>query len=438
MNNLGKAQTYWLENYGCQMNWAESRGIERELKERGWRASETPETADLVLLQTCSVRQTAEDRIWGRLGYFHSIKKKKPQLKIALMGCMADRLKEEIKIREPAVDMVVTNDEKNHLSQWLGSLSEGKLQGDWDYRFLQDHHLDGDFQGMVPIMHGCNNFCTYCIVPYLRGREVSRPAKDVISEIQGMEESGVQEITLLGQNVNSYHYSDQGASLRFPELLASLLKNTERIRWFRFISSHPKDFSDDLIKLLGQDRRLCRHIHLPLQHGSDSVLKAMNRGYTQTDYLNLVDKIRRALPDVTLTTDLMVGFPGEGEDDFTTTLDVMRKIQFDDAFTYYYNPREGTVAAGMDHQISLEVKKQRLSALIDLQNQHSLARRERRVGRVREVLQEKPSRNNPREWLARTENNEMVVFQPKEMRSGRFATVRLKALSGRTFVAEEL
>ncbi|MFA6938643.1 MAG: tRNA (N6-isopentenyl adenosine(37)-C2)-methylthiotransferase MiaB, partial [Treponema sp.] len=302
--------------------------------------------------------------------------------------------------------------------------------------FASISYEQGSFTSFVPIMHGCNNFCTYCIVPYVRGREVSRPVDSILQEVDVLSRYGVKQITLLGQNVNSYHSED---GLNFAGLLkkvtAHLKEISSPIEWVRFVSSHPKDLSDDVIQVIKEEPLLCHHIHLPVQHGSTRILKAMNRRYTREDYLSLVEKIRKQIPDVSLTTDVMLGFPGETDEDVEDTISLMKQVRYESAFMYYYNPREGTPAASME-QIPVEVKKARLQKIIDLQLVITREEMEKRVGRVAKVLVESVSRDNKKELLAKTQQDESVVFEAPDNLIGKFATVKIQSLNGNTFRAE--
>lgn len=429
---------YWLETYGCQMNKAESNSLEMEMLESGWTAAESAEEADVVILNTCSVRATAENRIWGRIGKFKSIKKKHPHT-LVMMGCMAERLKDDIGRLAPAVDLVVGTFQKNTLFRLLqqagAEVASSKLDETGDYRFSRRHAKRDDYKALVPIMHGCNNFCSYCIVPYVRGRETSRNPENLFKEMDDLVNRGVREITLLGQNVNSYTFSEAGPTLDFPGLLHELFRRFPDAPWIRFLTSHPKDFSDELIDCMSAYRALCRHIHLPVQHGSDKILRAMNRKYTRDIYIALVEKIRRKLPDVRLGTDILIGFPGETEEDFRLTLDLLNRIRFDDAFTYYYNPREGTKAFEMEDSVPEKVKLERLGEIIELQRSITAEKKLRRVGSTERVLVEEISRKNECEVLARTEGDEMAVFPGDSSDLGTFRTVRLTGLRGGTFTA---
>lgn len=433
------SKKYWLETYGCQMNMSESTALEQQLATYGWEAAKKAENADLAILNTCAVRKSAETRIWGRLGYLNSIRRGK--MKIAVMGCMAERLKENLQKREPAVDIVVGNFSKQSFIDILkseNSLYEGELgvlDVDDQFHFAENHGRQNGASAFIPIMHGCNNFCTYCIVPYVRGREVSRPPKSIISEIQKQISDGINEITLLGQNVNSFSFEEDGQQIDFPTLLEMVCEKTA-VKWLRFTSSHPKDFSLRLAEVIASNRQICNHLHLPLQHGSDKVLKMMNRKYTTASYMQSIKEVRELIPNIGLSTDLLIGFPGESEDDFNQTLSIIKEIQFDDAFTYYYNKRSGTKAATMEDQLEESVKKERLAKLIELQRSISEEKKLRELGEVVEVIVEKVSRKNELEWLSRSEKNRMVVFASDKVAVGDFCQVKLISLEGSTFKGE--
>jgi len=458
-------KTYWLETYGCQMNKAESGFLEYELQEKGWSRADSPAEAEVVVLNTCSVRKTAEDRIWGRLGFFKA-EKKRHAFRLVLMGCMSERLKQEILDDAPHVDLLVGNFQKHRLVDVLehgdgvpvddrssnrrsphrpAAHQEAHLVDPGEYRFAERHSLSG-FQAFLPIMHGCDNFCTYCIVPYLRGSEVSRGPESIIEEIRRLQSPAddparqvVREITLLGQNVNSYSYREgDRAIISFPELLRRVVPILQDKTWLRFLTSHPKDMSIELIELIAEQTALCRHIHLPVQHGSDRILEAMGRKYTRGHYLALVESIRKTIPEVSLTTDILIGFPGETEEDYRLTLELMKEVRFDDAFTYRYNPREGTKAFELGDDVPDAVKQERLSGVIELQRRTTRAGKRRKLGRVVEVLVEGVSKKSSAELLARTEGDEMVVFPGSPDRIGSFVSVHLKRLAGSTFRGEPI
>ena len=458
-------KTYWLETYGCQMNKAESGFLEYELQERGWSRADSPAEAQVVVLNTCSVRKTAEDRIWGRLGFFKA-EKKRHAFRLVLMGCMSERLKQEILDDAPHVDLLVGNFQKHRLVDVLehgdgvpvderssnrrslhrpAAHQEAHLVDPGEYRFAEHHSVSG-FQAFLPIMHGCDNFCTYCIVPYLRGSEVSRGPESIIEEIRRLQSPTddparqvVREITLLGQNVNSYCYREADRTIvSFPELLRRVVPILQDKTWLRFLTSHPKDMSVELIELIAEQTALCRHIHLPVQHGSDRILEAMERRYTRGHYLSLVERIRKTIPEVSLTTDILIGFPGETEEDYRLTRELMEEVRFDDAFTYRYNPREGTKAFELGDDVPDAVKQERLSGVIELQRRITRAGKGRKLGRVVEVLVEGVSKKSSAELLARTEGDEMVVFPGSPDRIGSFVRVHLKRLAGSTFRGEPI
>lgn len=441
---------YWLETYGCQMNKAESGSLELELRQKGWQAAGSLAEADLVILNTCSVRRTAEDRIWGRLGFFKAEKdraaRRGRRFRLVLMGCMGERLKGQILDQAPHVDVLVGTFQKHRLLDVLDQepAAEGRgalsLTGLEDYRFSAGHNADG-FRALVPIMHGCDNFCTYCIVPQVRGPEVSRSPDSILAELGTLQsgEHPVREITLLGQNVNSYLYTgDDGVSLDFPGLLRRVLARLRAPVWLRFLTSHPKDVNAGLVELLAEGGALCPHLHLPVQHGSTRILAAMGRGYTRENYLGLVDRIRKAVPEISLTTDILIGFPGETEQDYRRTVELMEEVQFDEAFTYRYNPREGTAAFALADDVPEHEKRTRLEEIIRLQRRITCSRKLARVGREVEVLVESRSRKDPRELLGRTAADQTVVFAGPPRRIGGFSRVILRSLRGNTFAAEEL
>ena len=437
---------YFIETYGCEMNKAESSALENLLRDRGWVPS-APDEADLVVINTCSVRITAEDRAWGRIAHYAAKKKRRP-FALAVTGCMAERLKDEMKAAQPAIDYVVGNFQKAAFSGILSAAERGlkaaELPEEPAFSFAANHAEPGRFRAFVPIMHGCNNFCSYCIVPYLRGREVSRSPQAILEELSRLEEGGVREVTLLGQNVNSYSWADaSGEVLDFPGLLRRISAHLDArgaggIRWIRFLSSHPKDLSDAALDAMAADERFCRHIHLCVQHGSDRILAAMNRRYTAQDYLDLVGRVRARLPAVTLSTDILVGFPGETEADVEDTLALMRTVGFSYSFMYHFNPRQGTPAAAMTNPVPDRVKKARLARVIALQKELTRARMAERIGTAEEVLIESVSKRRKTELLGRTAGDMMVVFTGTPERVGGFAKVLLESIQGNTFRAQEV
>ena len=453
---------YFFETYGCQMNKAESSSVEQILIERGWNSVENPEDANLVIINTCSVRATAETRIHGRLGWYSALKKSqvkqnKNPITVVVMGCMAQRLLESLKKQFPVVDYVVGNFQKPFFTEIFEAVENGRKVNQLDetpvYSFASTSYEEGSFSAFVPIMHGCNNFCTYCIVPYVRGREISRSPKDILSEIDQLSAHGVKEITLLGQNVNSFCWNEtksisETASeisakscddkiILFPQLMkmiAEHLKKTNSpIKWVRFMSSHPKDLSDELIKVISEEEVLCKHIHLPVQHGSSNILQRMNRRYTREKYLDLVKKIKKQIPEVSLTTDILIGFPGETEDEFEETVSLMKEINYLAAYMYYYNPREGTPACSYENQIPMEDKKRRLAKIIDIQQEITKTEMKKQLGKTVKVLVENVSRDDESEMLGRTSRDERVVFKADKSLIGSFVEVKIESLNGNTF-----
>lgn len=447
------------------MNFAESAALELLLRERGWVTAIGIQRCDLLIINTCSVRITAETRVFGRLSLFSAMKKKR-NFTIILMGCMAERLHDEITEKFPLLDYVVGMFERNQFTAIFETIERQKI---WDnaekfkteyappqphagndangnkklgYHFSECSYSEGAFQSFVPIMNGCNNFCTYCIVPYVRGREISRPMESILDEITFLGEKGVREITLLGQNVNSYHALDPVAKtpVDFPTLLRAVSRVcTEQgvIKWIRFISSHPKDLSDELIDVMTSEPLICKSLHLPVQNGSNEVLARMNRCYTVEKYLNLVEKLRKKIPNIVLTTDILIGFPGETEREFEKTLDLMQTVQFDSAFMYHYNPREGTKAYHFPDRIPDSERIRRLQQVITLQQRITEQKMQTRVGSTVVMLLESHSRNNPDELFGHTEQGEMVVLTEKcDVHSiGHFVKVQLQSVRGKTFRA---
>lgn len=473
--------TYFFETYGCEMNIAESAAVEQLLISRGWTKANSAQVADLAIINTCSVRETAENRIAGRLGWYNGLKAVREKkigaktklleeavdfvkdgakpLTLVVMGCMAQRLLQEFQKKYPFVDYVVGTYAKHHFGEIAEAVEEGqkpfKIDNSDVYKFAGVSAEPGAFSAFVPIMHGCNNFCSYCIVPYVRGREVSRAAEEILFELDVLNKMGVLEICLIGQNVNSYHgkvctnaFANEIAAvvknpddIVFSELLQLIVNHLKitnsSIKWVRFMSSHPKDFGDDVIDVIAREKMLCRHIHLPVQNGSDAILQRMNRKYTRENYLNLVKKIKAKIPDVSLTTDIMVGFPGETENDVQDTLDLMEKVCYESAMMYYYNPREGTPAAKMV-QLPVQVRKERLQRVIDLQLVHTQKQMSLRIGKIVTVLAESISRDNKTELLGQTEQHEKIAFKADKSCIGHFVNVKITELSGNTFRGEKI
>lgn len=430
------------------MNTAESAALRSALQERGWSQAPDGNAADLVVINTCSVRATAEKRVMGRLAQYAALKKKQ-RFTLMVTGCMASRLGESLKAEVRAVDYVMGTSACALFPHILEAVEQGRpFLGDTEkpaFSFFSSHQEEGRFRSFVPIMHGCNNFCSYCIVPYVRGREVSRSPASILEEIRLVAAKGVREITLLGQNVNSYYWEGAGdpafpGNMDFPRLLEFIAHEIEQtpIRWVRFLSSHPKDLSSGAIRVMAEHPVFCRHLHLCVQHGSNAVLSAMNRRYTRERYLELVAEIRETLPGITLSTDILIGFPGETDEDLALTLNLMEEVRFLYAYMYHYNPREGTAAFKLPGRVDKEVKRKRLSQVIELQKQHTLELLQARIGFRETVLIEGISRKNADELITRTERDEMVVVPGKPSMIGAFAELTLSSLKGNTFRAKEL
>jgi tRNA-2-methylthio-N6-dimethylallyladenosine synthase len=436
--------SYYFETYGCQMNFAESAALKLVLDERGWDAARDGETALLVIINTCSVRETAERRVFGRLAHYTALKKKlhgrQNPLFVLVCGCMASRL--GAKLAENGADFVMKTQERAIFTSILAKIEAARdgtdspapqtdaLPYDGAFRFAANHHEPGSFRAFLPIMHGCDNFCSYCIVPYVRGREVCRDPAEIDAELRALAVSGVREVTLLGQNVNSY----KNGALDFPSLLEMIARSARgtTLGRVRFLSSHPKDLSMRTIQVMADNPVFCRHLHLCVQHGSNRILAAMNRPYTRERFLELCAGLRSAMPGITLSTDILVGFPGETERDFEEILSLMEEVRFLYAYMYHYNPREGTAAFGLPGRVEPGLKAERLRRVIDLQKRHTAELLRSRIGDCGEALVEGVSRKNRGELVCRTEHDEMVVAEGGPHLIGTFVKVRLEGLSGNT------
>ena len=421
---------YILETYGCQMNVAESNALELQLKGVGLEKTENGEEADVAILNTCSVRKSAESRIWGRLSYFAHIKKSR-KLLLIVTGCMAERLKEDLKKDAPFVDLVIGTNEKIEIVNYI---TGDTVQEEDKYSFLTSYYKEGDFSSYVPIINGCNNFCSYCIVPYVRGREIMREVDDILAEIDYLDKKGVQEVTLLGQNVNSYNFN----GINFPKLLTLICQHCNNIKWIRFESPHPKDFSDELIEVIAKEEKVAKHIHLPMQSGNTRILKLMNRKNTRESFITLVEKMRAQIKEVSFATDVMVGFPSETEEEYGDTLSLMEIMKPIEAFMYYYNVREGTPAEKMEEQIDEKVKTKRLERLIDEELKRVAIIKEEKLPFTANFIVTGIPRDDKDSYLARSEHNEMVSFVPKQVHNvGDFVKVECTLLKGNTYKGEE-
>ncbi len=436
----GRTFTYCLKTFGCQMNEKQSEVVAGIMDEMGYKRQDT-EDADVVIYNTCTVRENANLKVYGRLGRLHNLKNKNPNMKIVLFGCMMQEahVVEKIKKDYPFVNLVFGTHNIFKFAELYSEmlLEEKQLIDIWDGtdKIVEELPTERNytFKSGVNIMFGCNNFCSYCIVPYVRGRERSREPEAILTEIKSLVADGVSEVMLLGQNVNSY-----GKTLENPISFAQLLTEVEKIeglKRIRFMTSHPKDLSDELIEVMANSKKICHHLHLPMQSGSSRVLKEMNRRYDKEKYLNLVEKIRTAIPDISLTTDIIVGFPGETEEDFLETLDVVEKSDFDTAFTFIYSKRSGTPAAKMEDQIPEDVVKDRFDRLLSLVQQKGRVVSSRFEGTVQEVLVEEESKEKGI-FTGRTQYNLLVHFPACPEMLGKYVNVKLNTCKGFYYLGE--
>ena len=442
---MEKEKKLFIETYGCQMNAADSEVVASIMEMAGYTAAVNPEEADAVLLNTCSIRDNAEQKIVSRLQYLGSVRRKRrgvPYI-IGVIGCMAERAKEEL-IREHGVDLVAGPDSYLDLPNLFAAAEKGEkainveLSTTETYRDVIPSRISGNrVSGYISIMRGCNNFCSYCIVPYTRGRERSRELGSILNELADLRTRGFKEVTLLGQNVNSYrHVAEDGTVTDFAALLAAVAEAAPDMR-VRFTTSHPKDMSDETIDTIARYPNICNHVHLPVQSGSDKVLKAMNRKYTREWYLGRVRAIRERIPGCGLSTDLFTGFHDETEEDFEQTLSLMREAGFDSAFMFKYSERPGTLASReMPDNIPEEVKIERLNRMIALQNELSAQSNRRDEGKVFDVLVEGVSKRSSDRWIGRTEQNKTCVFPRGDFRVGDTIKVRVVGSSSATLLCE--
>ena len=432
----------FIETYGCQMNVADSEVVASIMQMDGYALTEKIEEADAIFVNTCSVRDNAEQKIYGRLQYFQSLRKKKKQLIVGVMGCMAERVKEEL-IQVHHADLVVGPDAYLDLPNLVGAVERGEkainveLSTQETYKDVIPLKLPGvHISGFVSIMRGCNNFCTYCIVPYTRGRERSRDVESILNEIRDMRDKGFKEVTLLGQNVNSYRFERNDEVITFPRLLALVAEEVPQMR-VRFTTSHPKDMSDETLEVIAAHDNLCKMIHLPAQSGSDRSLKEMNRKYTRAWYLDRIAAIRRILPDCAISTDLFCGFHSETEADYEQTLSLMREVGYDSAFLFKYSERPGTYASKhLPDDVPEEEKIRRLQGMIDLQNQLSEESNRRDIGKTFEVLIEGFSKRSREQLFGRTSQNKVVIFDKQDLHVGQFIQVKITRASSATLFGE--
>jgi len=430
LRQIGLGKYYLVYTFGCQMNEHDSETIKGMLEQMGYQATESREEADIILLNTCAIRENAEDRVFGELGHLKTLKLERPGLLLGVCGCMAQEegVVNRIMQKHNFVDMIFGTHNIHRLPQLVqGALFSKEMVVEvWSKEGDIVENLPKKRQGMrgwVNIMYGCDKFCTYCIVPYTRGKERSRLPEDVIAEVRELARQGFKEITLLGQNVNAYGKDLEGMNYTFGDLMEDISKiDIPRVR---FTTSHPRDFDDRLIEVLAQGGNLVEHIHLPVQSGSTEVLKRMSRKYTRERYLELAHKIYTSIPNAVLTTDIIVGFPGETDEQFEETLSLVREVGFDSAYTFIYSPREGTPAAAMEDNVPMEVKKERLQRLNSTIKEYSRIGSEKFLGQVVEVLVEGASKNNDQVLAGRTRTNKLVHFEGSEDLIGEFVHVQI-------------
>lgn len=432
----------YIETYGCQMNVADSEVVAAVLQTVGYATTDNIDEADAVLLNTCSIRDNAEQKIVGRLQALRALRRKRGKLIVGVIGCMAERVKDSL-INEHGVDLVAGPDSYLDLPNLFALVEAGEkainveLSTTETYRDIIPARIGGNtVSGFVSIMRGCNNFCSYCIVPYTRGRERSRAVDSILNEIADLQKLGFKEVTLLGQNVNSYRYEAHDVEITFDKLLAIVAEAVPNMR-VRFTTSHPKDMSDATIDVIARYPNICRHIHLPVQSGSDSVLKSMNRKYTRQWYLDRIDAIRQRIPDCGISTDMFTGFHNESEEDFQQTLSLMREVGFDSAFMFKYSERPGTLASKtMPDNIAEDVKIERLNRMIALQNELSAESNRRDVGKEFEVLVEGVSKRSTDQLVGRTSQNKTAVFPRGNYRIGDFVKVKVVESTSATLICE--
>ncbi len=440
-----KNRKLYIETYGCQMNVVDSEVVAAILQQHRYEVTEDPEEADLVLINTCSIRDHAEQRIRTRLKDFRKLKKEKAHLSVGIVGCMAERLKERLLEEEPVLDLVVGPDAYRHLPELLEGVERGEkgintlLSREETYADIEPVRMDPNrVTAFVSIMRGCDNHCAYCVVPGTRGHERSRDPETILREVEGVFGKGYREVTLLGQNVNSYRYVRDASTLNFESLLEKVAGIDSRLR-IRFATSHPKDLSDDLLKVMAMHPNLCRAIHLPVQSGSSAVLQRMKRRYTREHYMDRIEAIRRHLPEASISTDIIAGFCGETEEEHAETLSLMEWAGYDFAYMFKYSERPGTLAARKyKDDVPERVKGRRLDEIIRLQNRLSLESKERDVGRTLEVLAEGTSKKSDDQLYGRTSQNKVVVFPRNGHRPGDYVQVKIERCTSATLIGRPL
>ena len=460
-NELAKksSKKFYIESYGCQMNFADSEVVASIISKEGYDSTENLSDADLILLNTCSIREKAEITVRKRLESFNKLKRNNKNLKVGVLGCMAERLKSKFLEEEKIVDLVVGPDAYKDIPNLLDEINEGRnavnviLSKDETYGDISPIRLASNgVTAFVSITRGCDNMCTFCVVPFTRGRERSRDPKSILNEIKNLEKSNFKEVTLLGQNVDSYLWYGGGlkknfknasdlqkkTSISFAKLLALVAKTFPKIR-IRFSTSNPQDMSLEVIKTMASYSNICNYIHLPVQSGSDNILKAMNRQHTRSEYISLIKQIRNLIPDCGISHDMISGFPNETEKDHRETLSLMNEVKYDFGYMFKYSERPGTLAAKkFQDNVPEKIKKNRLQEIIDLQQEHSKLRTEQYIGKVVEVLIEKESKKSNLYWAGRNQQNTVVVFPKNSHKLGDFVKVKIKECTSATLIGESI
>lgn len=437
----GEGRKLFIETYGCQMNAGDSEIVVSIMQQEGYRYTENIDEADIILINTCSIRDNAEQRIWGRLSAMRQLKRRKPSLIVGIIGCMAERLKEQLIEKGTGVDIVAGPDSYRSLPELVRTAEDGakginvELSKEETYAEIAPVRLDRNgVSAFIAIMRGCNNYCAYCVVPYTRGIERSRDPQTIVAEARTLFENGYREVTLLGQNVNSYSFGEVG----FPELMAMVAEISPLLR-VRFATSHPKDISDRLLEVMARYDNICKAIHLPAQSGSNEMLKKMNRKYTREWYLERIAAIRRYMPDCAISTDLIAGFCGETLEDHQQTLSLMKEVGYASAFMFKYSERPGTFSARhFEDDIADDEKTRRLNEIIALQNSLSVVSNEAEIGKVCQVLVEGTSKRSDEQMCGRTSQNKMVIFDRGDHKAGDYITVKITSCSSATLFGEEI
>ncbi len=429
----------YIETYGCQMNLADTEIVLGILKKQGYDVTDKPEDADVVLINTCSIRDNAEQRIYGRIGNLKTLKQNKPELVLGILGCMAERLRKDLVEDKKAVDLVVGPDEYRRLPEYIDVALNGdkgigvKLSRTETYDDIEPHREDG-LSAWISVMRGCDKFCTFCVVPFTRGRERSRSLQSIITELENLSARGFKDVTLLGQNVNSYLDETSATGGDFADLLSAAAKVDRTLR-IRFSTSHPQDISDKLLYTIAEHPNLCNYIHLPVQSGSNRILELMNRTYTVEHYLNLIEKAKKIIPGVSFSTDIISGFPTETWEDHFATLEVLKQVRYDGAYMFKYSPREGTKAFRMEDDVPEEVKSKRLQEIIDLQHQISLEKNQDMIGTEEIILVEGFSKKSNEFIAGRTDTNKTVIVPINDkIKTSDYIKVKInRATSGTLF-----